>query len=121
MSDAITPDLNKSFFGTVKAVRESKPKSEGLKREDAIHSIKNSLGWEKGLKPYIEARMESLRMMLEVELDGKESMQELGIRFSICSAIGQELQDLISMVESTAAAVERIKQKDVDDKKKLKK
>lgn len=106
MTDAIMPDLNQHVFAAAKGVAETKPKSEAEKREELIHIARNSHFWQRGLKPYIKSRIETLRGMLEVELTGNEPLEELGARFVIANAVAKELQDLINMVEVTADVIE---------------
>jgi hypothetical protein len=112
MTDAILPDMSKHVFSTSKKVLESRPKGEAEKREEAINSLNNALGWHKGLKPYIEKRIESLKLMLDVDLDGKESVEEVGIRFIVSSSIAAELQDILSMVQTISMVKEEAKKKD---------
>jgi hypothetical protein len=107
MSDAIMPDLSQHVFSARTQIRDSKPEKEALKREQALHSLKNSLGWENGLKPYLEARMEALNKMSHLELKGDEPMEELGARFVMCNTVGEEIQDIIAIVEATADVVEK--------------
>lgn len=83
----------------------------------AIANLRGISGWVEGLKPFIEARIERLKGMAEVDLDGKESLAEIGLKYVLCSAVASELADILMMVEENSRIVDEKKAK----KKKTKK
>jgi len=102
----LIPDLDRKVFKTIQKVEESRPKSEGEKRSEAIASLRGYVGWDKGIKPYIEARISNLKTLAEIEFDGKETVSEVGLRFLLCNQVAKELQDILNWVEITAESVE---------------
>jgi hypothetical protein len=116
--EALIPDLDRKVFKTIQKVEETKPKSEGEKRSEAIASLKGYVGWEKGIKPYIEARISSLKTLMEVDFDGKETVNDVGLRFLLCSQVAKELQDILNWVEVTAESVEAREKKEKKKRKK---
>ena len=113
--EAIIPDLDKKTLSMARKVLEEKSVEDEL--AEVLASGSGSAFWTRGLKPYLETRIERQKEMSEVNLDGSESLQEVGTRFLICSTIAQELQNIISRVEVTAQVVKEQKEK----KKKVKK
>lgn len=117
MTEALLPELDNKVFKTIEEIEKSRPKGEAEKREGAIASNAGFVGWEKGLKPYIKKRIESLEKMLEVNLDGKESISEIGLRYVICSSLAKELQDIINRVSLLDRIVTEKRKKEKHDSK----
>ncbi len=107
--EAIIPDLDKKALSMARKVLEEKSVEDEL--AEVLASGSGSVFWTRGLKPYLETRIERQKEMSEVDLDGSESLQEVGTRFLICSTIAQELQNIISRVEVTAQVVKEQKEK----------
>jgi len=120
MEEALLPELDKKVFKTIRQVQDSRPQSEAEKRAEAITSLEGYGGWEEGLKPYIQVRIEGLKTMAEVQFDGKETVEEIGLRAIICSVVSNELQDLLNWVEVNTK-VFKDKQKKEKEKKERKK
>ena len=118
--EALMPNLDKKVFGTIRKVKESRPKSEAEQRAEAITSLDGYSGWEAGLKPYIQVRIESLKAMSEVPMDGSETVEEIGLKAVVCSAISNELQDLLNMVQVNVQVYEEKRKKEKERIKKMK-
>jgi len=106
MEEALMPDLDKGVYKTIRQVRESRPKSEGEKRAEALATLIGYGGWEGGLKPYLKDRIETLKAMNEVKFDGTETVLEIGTRYSLSSAIADELQSLLDLVDVNYRVIE---------------
>lgn len=104
MNEPIPDFKDKNVIATAKRILE-KPKEEDEVAE-AIASLTQYAGWARGLKPYIEARIERLKEMSEVNFDGNEKVEDVGFRFLVCSSIAKELQDILTRVEATTKVVE---------------
>lgn len=115
MEEGIVPELGKRAFKTARKI--VKGGDEADKFAEMLASGSEGVFWSRGLKPYIEARIERLKRMTEVNLDGGESLEEVGTRFLICSSIAQELQGIIDRVEATAGLIRERREK----KKRVKK
>ena len=116
MEEALMPDLDKGVYKTIRQVRESRPKSEGEKRAEALAALIGYGGWEGGLKPYLKERIETLKAMSEVKFDGTETLLEIGTKYSLSSVIADELQSLLDLVEVNYKVIE-----DLEKRKKVKK
>ena len=106
MSDVVMPDISQHALTQAQKILESRPEKEALKVEEYLHAMGKGKGWTHGLKIYLLARIESLRGMTDVDLKGNETMEEIGIRYTLCSAMGLELQDIIAKVEATVKAID---------------
>lgn len=106
--EAIIPDLGKMIKTTIKEVKPPEDAGNDL----GWARIGKSPDWTVLLKPYLEDRILSLRAMTDVDLDGKESVQEVGVRFLICTAIAGELQNLIDLVEQTRMVIDEKEQEE---------
>lgn len=99
--DALIPDLGQMIKTTIKEVKPPEDVGDDL----GWARIGKSPDWTVLLRPYLEDRISSLQAMTEVDLDGKESVEEVGVRFLICTAIGRELQNLVDLVEQTKEVI----------------
>ena len=99
--DALIPDLGQIIKTTIKEIQPS----EDVGDDVGWARIGKSPDWTVLLRPYLEDRISSLQAMTEVDLDGKESVEEVGVRFLICTAIGRELQNLVDLVEQTKEVI----------------
>ena len=109
----IIPNLGKNI---TKAIKKVQPKeSVGEKEDKAWAEFGRYPGWKNLLKPYLEDRIASLKMMTEVKLDGTESVSEVGARFLIFSGIARELQFVIDKVDKTREILDK---KDEEERKK---
>jgi len=104
--NALLPDLGKMIKTTIKEVKPPKDVGDDL----GWARIGKSPDWTVLIKPYLEDRILSLKAMTDVDLDGKESVEEVGVRFLICTAIGRELQNLIDLIEQTKEVVEEMEE-----------
>lgn len=97
-NDAIIPDAAEFVRDTIREIDQTAPTNN---YDEIWASAAKYSFWGKGLKPYLEERIEMLKSMSEVNFTGKETVEQIGIRYLICGGIAKELQDIIIKVEQT--------------------
>jgi hypothetical protein len=108
--NVLIPEFDETVHKTTKQIlAKEEVKSVAEKTAESIAALRGVEGWANGLRPYIEERIKRLKEMSEVNLDGKETMAEIGLRFTISSAIASELNDLLVKVDATTKVVEERK------------
>jgi len=105
-SDSLIPDPANIVRKTVKDLRAVK--TEKQQEEESWANLGRSTLWKHLLKPHLEERIEILRSMSEVDLDGSETATNVGIRFLLCSSTASEIQALIDLVEQTRIILDKV-------------
>ncbi len=95
-SDAIIPDVAQIIRDTAKKVSE---KPIVYVKDDDWANLGNSPLWKQTVLPYLADRVTAWKEMREVKLDGEESVEEVGIRYLLCTAVAEELQSFVREVE----------------------
>lgn len=112
-SDSIVPNIAEFTRATVREIEEVAP---NVSTDEMWASLGKYTAWSRALKPYLIERIEQLKTMSEIDFNGKESVDEIGIRYLICGGIAKELQDIITKVETTKLVMEQLKKKKQNDK-----
>ena len=99
-NEIIIPDPAETIRGVVKDLGP-KPEAPKVTDDELWSNFVNYTEYQKALKPYLEDRIARISSMSEIDFNGKESAQEIGIRYLICSAVAKELQDIITKIEVT--------------------
>jgi len=105
-SDAITPNIADFARTTIREIDEV---SQISNLDELWASLAKYNAWNGALKPYLKERIDVLKNMSEINFSGKETVEQIGIRYLICGGIAKELQDIIDKVEQTRAALDNIK------------
>jgi hypothetical protein len=100
-SDAIMPNSVDNAEYVREVVREIDQTAPTNNYDEIWASAAKYSFWGKGLKPYLQERIEMLKSMSEVNFSGKETVEQIGIRYLICGGIAKELEDIIVKVEQT--------------------
>ena len=104
--EALFPDPAEIVRNTIKTLDSSTP---NMNNDELWASIAKYVGYRKALRPYIEDRIAKLQSMSEINFNGKEKAEEVGIRYLICSAVAHELQDIITKIEVTGQVIDQLK------------
>jgi hypothetical protein len=110
--NAVTPDeqgFGKLFNKLQEDIESSKPIE--LKQEDMMAQFSQTNYWQSLFKPMLEDRIEAYAHLSEVKFNGMETMEEIGVRFTLSSLVAKELQDIINTVELTTQVVNEAKEK----------
>lgn len=105
-SDSIIPDIAEFTRSTVREIETTAPV---ISNDELWASMAKYTPWIKAVKPYLLERIDSLKHMSEIDFNGKEKIEEIGIRYLICGGIAKELEDIINKVDQTKAVLEQIK------------
>ena len=123
MADVVLPDekdlsLRASIKRVMRRIDKIKKKTQDEKYDELWYYLRQYNGWVKALKPYLEARIEAYKTLAEAKFDGTETMEEIGVRFTLGSLVINELQAIIDKVEVTSQVVAERKKKEKERKKK---
>jgi hypothetical protein len=107
--DALYPNPADIVRTTAKQLNEEHPE---VSDDEVWATLTTCEGYQKALKPYLISRIEQIKSMSEVDFNGKESVEEVGIRYLIFSLVGKELQELLTKIEVTSKIVNHYKKED---------
>lgn len=107
-NQAVAPDLGGNYSNIVKDYKQEPDTAmaKAQAHDAALSALAKSRGW-KIFKERAEAKMNHVKSLVDLNVTGKESLAEIGMRFMIASTACNLIAELISETEMAAAVASK--------------